>query len=159
MNYIKITYPDINNGNGMRATIWFSGCSHHCLGCHNKHTWDYNQGKHISELYNEIDNMFSKYTYLDGITLSGGDPLSQSDESLNELLKFIEWFKMVYPTKNIWIFAGDTYEECMNHDIKKQIVLSCDYMVDGVFKIEQKDLSLPYRGSKNQRIIEIKTYN
>ena len=159
MKYIKITYPDINNGDGMRATIWFSGCSHHCEGCHNKHTWDYNQGKDITPyLYNEISEIFNSETYLKGITLSGGDPLSQSQNSLNELYNFISWFKTKFPDKDIWIFAGDTYEECMLVSEKKDIVKLCDYMVDGVFKIEERDLSLKYRGSKNQRIINIKEY-
>lgn len=159
MKYIKITYPDINNGDGMRATIWFSGCSHHCEGCHNKHTWDYNQGKDITPyLYNEISEIFNSEAYLKGITLSGGDPLSQSQNSLNELYNFISWFKTKFPDKDIWIFAGDTYEECMRVSEKKDIVKLCDYMVDGVFKIEERDLSLKYRGSKNQRILNIKEY-
>lgn len=159
MKYIKITYPDINNGDGMRATIWFSGCSHHCEGCHNKHTWDYNQGKDITPyLYNEISEIFNSEAYLKGITLSGGDPLSQSQNSLNELYNFISWFKTKFPDKDIWIFAGDTYEECMLVSEKKDIVKLCDYMVDGVFKIEERDLSLKYRGSKNQRILNIKEY-
>ena len=160
MKYIKITYPDINNGNGMRATIWFSGCSHHCEGCHNQHTWDYNQGKDIMPyLYNEIKEIFSNEKYLKGITLSGGDPLAQSQQCLNELYNFILWFKTNFPDKDIWIYSGDTFEECMLIPEKRNIVLQCDYMVDGVFKIDQRDLSLPFRGSKNQRIINIKEYN
>ena len=159
MKYIKVTYPDINNGNGMRATIWFSGCSHHCEGCHNKHTWDYNQGKDIIPyLYNEIKEIFNNEKYLKGITLSGGDPLSQSQHCLNELYNFIIWFKTSFPDKDIWIYSGDTFEECMLIPEKRDIVLQCDYMVDGVFKIDQLDLSLPFRGSKNQRIINIKEY-
>lgn len=156
MHYIRTTYPDINNGVGCRATIWFSGCSHHCKGCHNEWTWKYGQGKPISELYDEIESMFKKNTYLVGITLSGGDPFSQKNVDLDELLSFVKWFKETFPDKNIWVYSGDKYEDCMMHHIKRDILAYCDVMVDGEFRIEEKDLSLPFRGSKNQRVLDLK---
>ena len=90
MRVLTITTPDVENGLGNRVTIWFAGCSHRCIGCHNHHTWDYNQG---TPLFDEgvIEKIFSEVDkdYIAGITLAGGDPFSQNDESLNELLKFV----------------------------------------------------------------------
>ena len=86
MNYLTITYPDINNGPGFRATLWIAGCSHKCHGCHNKHTWDYSLGKKMNsiEFNKEIDDIF-KNEYITGLTISGGDPLDQSENDLKEL--------------------------------------------------------------------------
>jgi len=160
MNYVSITEPDINNGNGIRATIWFAGCSHHCKGCHNEWLQNYHLGKDISILYEEIVTLFNKKTYLDGITLSGGDPLAQNINSLVELYEFIEWFKNTFPSKNIWIFTGYVLEHLIdsnNNDdkLRLKIISLCDYLVDGPFIEELKDLSLPFRGSSNQRIIDV----
>lgn len=160
MNYVSITEPDINNGNGVRATIWFSGCSHHCKGCHNEWLQQYNLGKDISFLYEDIQKIFNAKSYLDGITLSGGDPLTQNLYSLNELYNFIIWFKTNYPDKNIWIFTGYVLDNLMNSDksedkLRLKIISECDYLVDGPFIEELKDLSLPFRGSSNQRIIDV----
>lgn len=157
MKFLKVTYPDINNGVGCRATIWFAGCSHHCKGCHNEWTWNYNQGTEVeNELYDKIAKLFEENEYLVGITLSGGDPLSQSNKDLCELLNFVEWFTTNYPDKTIWLYTGDILEDCMMHHIKKDIIKHCDVVVDGPFIEEQKDLSLAFRGSRNQRIIYVK---
>lgn len=156
MRVLTITSPDMENGLGCRLTIWFAGCSHHCPGCHNQHTWDYNQGTALfdptvlSKIYTDVDK-----DYIAGITLAGGDPLSQSDESLNELLSFIKEFKQKYPTKNIWIYSGAVYESDSKHPIKKSILDLCDVLVDGPFIIEQLDTDIAFRGSKNQRIIDL----
>ena len=103
MRVLTITTPDVENGLGNRVTIWFAGCSHRCVGCHNQHTWDYNQG---TPLFDEgvIEKIFSEVDkdYIAGITLAGGDPFSQNDESLNELLKFVRMYKSAFPEKNIW---------------------------------------------------------
>lgn len=160
MNYVSITEPDINNGNGVRATIWFSGCSHHCKGCHNEWLQQYHLGNDISILYKDIKNIFDNKKYLDGITLSGGDPLTQNTKNLNDLLDFIIWFKTNYSDKNIWIFTGYVLEHLIdsnNNDdkLKLKIISECDYLVDGPFIEELKDLSLPFRGSSNQRIIDV----
>lgn len=160
MNYVSITEPDINNGNGIRATIWFAGCSHHCKGCHNEWLQQYHLGKDISILYDDIQNIFNTKSYLDGITLSGGDPLTQTTQSLNELYDFIMWFKTKYPNKNIWIFTGYVLEHLMdsnNEDdkLRLKIISECDFLVDGPYIESLRDLSLPFRGSSNQRIIDI----
>ena len=157
MRVLTITTPDVENGLGNRVTIWFAGCSHRCVGCHNQHTWDYNQG---TPLFDEgvIEKIFSEVDkdYISGITLAGGDPLSQSDESLNELLKFIRMYKSAFPEKNIWIYSGATYESDRLHPIKNDILNLCDVMVDGPFIIALRDPDLAFRGSSNQRVIDLK---
>ena len=161
MKYVNVTGPDINNGNGCRATIWFAGCTHNCKGCHNSWLQNYNLGNDISNLYNDISSRFDNASYYDGITLSGGDPLANSKNSLNELYSFIKWFKDKYSDKNIWIYTGYTLEELLNEkdteigQIRLNVIKECDVLVDGPFIEELKDLSLPFRGSSNQRIIDI----
>ena len=157
MNYIAITSPDINNGLGCRVTLWIAGCSNKCKGCQNKETWNYDQGKDIfdDELYTKICDELSK-PYIKGLTLSGGDPLSQPLSNLYDLYRFVEKVKYDFPDKDIWIYTGDTYEEILNFTIKKLIVLACDVLVEGRYDMTQRDITLPFRGSKNQRIIDIK---
>jgi len=154
---LTITTPDIENGLGNRVTIWFAGCSHHCPGCHNQHTWNYNQGQllmseHVLEkIYAEVKN-----EYIEGITLSGGDPLSRTDKQLDELTEFLVEFRKRFPKKNVWIYAGDTFEEAICNQHKENVLKQCDVMVDGEFKIDLKDQDLAFRGSSNQRIINLK---
>ncbi len=157
MNVLTVTTPDIENGFGCRVTIWFAGCNRKCPGCHNPHTWNYNQGKKLlsnkvlNKIYKEVDK-----DYIQGITLSGGDPFDQNEEALKELLVFIKDFKVKFPTKDIWIYSGGYYEDFMKNDIIREILLWCDVLVDGPFIQEKKILDLPFRGSTNQRIIDLK---
>lgn len=157
MNVLTLTSPDIENGLGCRVTIWVAGCNRHCSGCHNPHTWDYNQGesllseKVLDKIFSEVD-----FDYIQGITISGGDPLDQKDSSLNDLLTFIKMFKEKYPKKDIWIYSGGIYEELIKNTIIKDILSYCDILVDGPFIQDLKQLDLPFRGSTNQRIIKLK---
>lgn len=157
MNYVKITSPDINNGNGNRVTIWFSGCKHNCKGCHNAWLQDYKQGKEFSqEAVNEVYRQVSK-PYMRGITLSGGDPLYQSEESLMYLSNFVKKFKDDFPDKDIWLYTGFTIPDIFDKDdmlsVYRQMVLEyVDYVVDGKFEIAKKDCGLAFRGSSNQNI-------
>lgn len=156
MRVLTLTTPDIENGFGCRVTIWVAGCNRHCPGCHNPHTWLYDQGKELlsDEVLNKIFDECS-HQYIQGITISGGDPLDQSDESLNELLIFLKHFKLEFPSKDVWIYSGGTYEELIKNDIIKQIFTWSDVLVDGPFIQEKKVLDLPFRGSTNQRIIDL----
>lgn len=158
MNYLTITYPDINNGPGFRATLWIAGCSHKCHGCHNKHTWDYSLGKKMNsiEFNKEIDDIF-KNEYITGLTISGGDPLDQSENDLKELYVFLKSFKKKYPDKNIWIYSGFTYDELChkNSQTTSNILELCDILVDGPYIESLRDTSLAFRGSHNQNIIKI----
>ena len=114
LRIIDITSPDINNGTGVRVTLWIAGCSHHCKGCHNQWTWKYDQGKvfesHKHEIFEELSKILD-HDYIDGLTLSGGDPLCQDNDGLCELNSIIEWFRNRYPEKNIWLYTGYTKEE------------------------------------------------
>ena len=155
LRILDITAPDINNGNGIRVTLWVAGCTHKCKGCHNSWTWNFNQGKSFIEHQDEILNKLSEWLerdYVDGITLSGGDPLDQDNDGLRLLLDIIKWVRRNYPTKTIWCYTGYVYEELK--DLQKTVVDNCDVLVDGPYKEELRDIAhCPFRGSTNQRLI------
>lgn len=157
MKYIRITYPDINNGLGCRVTLWVSGCTHKCPGCHNQWAQDYNIGKDFDQdvkrdIIEVLDNEHVK-----GLTISGGDPLDQNKKSLKDLENFLRVLRILYKDKkDIWIYTGYKFNEL--NKSQKEVLKYCDYLVDGPFEIDKKDLSLPFRGSKNQRIIDLKDY-
>ena len=158
LRILDITAPDINNGNGARVTLWVSGCSHKCKGCHNSWTWNYNQGKIFAEDSDEILNKLSNWLsrdYVDGLTISGGDPLDQDKNTLFELKQIVNWVKTNFPSKTIWIYTGYTYEELNEYQLA--VVENIDVLVDGPYKEELRDIAhCPFRGSTNQRIIYIK---
>ena len=151
MKYESITTSDVNNGLGCRVTLRVSGCTHHCKGCHNKNTWKFTSGKQYTQnveevLFNEIDK-----PYIKGLTLSGGDPLDSPDGVLELLQHFRERFGN---SKDVWIYTGYTYEYCLEHF--KDILDLGDILVDGMFDCSKRDTSLAFRGSSNQRIIDLK---
>ena len=152
MKYLSITSPDVNNGKGFRVTLWVAGCSHHCKGCHNPETWAYNQGKKLKEIKKDLFEKLNK-PYISGLTLSGGDPLAQTKWSLLELYFLLKEIKKKFPEQNIWIYSGYTYEEIKSDYFKNLVLSQCDVLVDG-----QRDTSLPFRGSANQRIIYLKEW-
>lgn len=154
MNYHNITYPDLNNGIGLRVTLWLSGCDNKCKGCHNPQTWDKNSGTKFNDTTKKkLFDVLSK-EYIEGITFSGGDPLHENNiKEVNELIGEI---RTKYPQKTIWLFTGNTLENIYKEEsIRKEIIEKCDVLVDGRFIEEQKDLSLAWRGSRNQRVIDI----
>lgn len=155
MRVLNITSPDVNNGLGFRVTLWVAGCNHHCKGCHNPETWNYHQGKKLSEVKKELFEQLDK-EYIKGLTLSGGDPLAQNWKSLIELYILLGQIKRRFPNKDIWIYSGDVYENLLEHPIKKRILQRCDVLVDGPYRYALRDTSLPFRGSSNQRIINLK---
>ena len=161
MNYHNITYPDMNNGDGLRVVLWLSGCSHHCKGCQNPQTWDTNSGikfddNAFSELFDE-----SEKDYISGLTLTGGDPMFENN--LNQVYNICSLAKRILPQKTIWIYTGYTWEELNSvygdnvykNDERQLILKYCDVLVDGQFKEELKDITLPWRGSSNQRVIDV----
>lgn len=160
MKVLTLTTPDIENGFGCRVTIWFAGCNRRCPGCHNPHTWAYNQGEELlsEEVLNKIYSLVDK-DYIQGITLSGGDPFDQNENSLKELLVFIKHFKINYPDKDIWIYSGDVFENLIKNPYKRELLKLCDILVDGPFIKEKQKTGLPFRGSDNQRIITLKEHN
>lgn len=197
MNYHNITYPDMNNGDGLRVVLWLSGCSHHCKGCQNPQTWDVNSGipfdeKAKEELFRELDK-----DYISGLTLSGGDPHNEAnlDGVLDIVTEFNERYKqpqdIVYnnnknhnilignadkirlslTSKSIWLYTGYTWEDIWNeskiiiddytlktyedYQKRQQIISKCDILIDGRYIESQRDVSLKWRGSSNQRVIDI----
>jgi anaerobic ribonucleoside-triphosphate reductase activating protein len=146
MKIQSITHPDVNNGLGFRVTIWVSGCVHHCKGCHNPETWDFNGGRDFTD--DDKDKIFSllEKPYIKGVTFSGGDPLC----SYKDVLSLARELKEKYPNKDIWIFTGFEFKFVEEHF--GEILNYVDYMVDGKFVEEERDISLAFRGSKNQNI-------
>lgn len=141
-----ITYPDINNGLGCRVTLWVSGCIHHCKGCHNKETWDFNSGRVFTKEDKETLFKLLDKPYIKGLTLSGGDPLCSYDD----ILSLVKEVKERYTDKDIWLYSGFTLDEIKSNF--KDILEYVDVIVDGVFIEELKDVSLKFRGSSNQNI-------
>lgn len=174
LRILNITAPDINNGNGVRVTLWVSGCKHHCKGCHNQWTWDFNQGKPLTddnvnrEISDKLIDWLSR-DYIEGLTISGGDPLCQDDEGLWEIMEIIVWVHEEL-NKNVWIYTGYVYEDLLE-EIKKNpnserskalsaILHNVDVLVDGPYKEELRDIAhTPFRGSTNQRIIKFERKN
>lgn len=183
MNYHNITYPDMNNGDGLRVVLWLSGCSHHCKNCQNPQTWDKDSGilfdeKAKEELFKELDK-----DYISGLTLTGGDPLFK--ENLDDVLNLISEFNKRYkndttyssvgenknnilnengneirillPYKTIWLYTGFKWEDIIHEQSDRyEIIKQCDIIVDGQYIDELQDFKLKWRGSSNQKVIDVK---
>jgi anaerobic ribonucleoside-triphosphate reductase activating protein len=170
MNYHNITTDDMNNGEGLRVVLWLSGCNHHCKGCQNTQTWDENSGiKFDISAKNEIFEELSK-DYISGITFSGGDPLHENN--LEKVLMLVNQIRLLFPTKTIWLYTGYTWEnimysrmphppkytakEFLQWNQRNEIVSSIDVLVDGRYEEDKRDVLLHWRGSSNQRVIDVK---
>lgn len=143
----------ISNGLGWRAVLFVSGCPHHCPGCHNKETQNFNNGTEFNQ--QEILNKIKDNSILKGITISGGEPLCK--ENIPEVLDFIKNVKKVRPEFNVWCYSGYTIEQLV--DRKDKVTDEClkeiDVLVDGRFVESKKDPELKFRGSSNQRILDV----
>lgn len=154
MNYCGYIPESINEGKGLRAVIFVSGCIHQCEGCHSVNTWDFNAGKPFDEIKQmEIINDIRNNPILEGITLCGGDPFCNAKDCND----FITLFRSYFPKKTVWVYTGFTYEEIISGNSLDMINLlkNTDVLIDGRFILEQKDLTLRFRGSKNQRVIDV----
>lgn len=156
MNYFGITKCDIANGLGVRVVLWISGCTMHCPGCHNPETWEFTGGKIFDgAAKKELFDALSK-PWIKGVTLSGGHPLEpQNCGAVYGLLKEI---RQKFPSKDIWLYTGynlDNNDFQDSNIVLNQILTMCDVVVDGPFILEQRDLTLPFRGSRNQRLIDV----
>lgn len=149
MNYHRIEQCNIGNGTGFRAVLWVSGCPHHCKECQNPETWNRNSGKNFTLKQKEQIKSLLRLPYIKGITISGGDPLA--DYNQQEITELCRELKNEFPQKDIWIYTGFTYEEISDSPILKYI----DVLVDGPFILKERDVTLPFRGSRNQRIIDV----
>ena len=153
MNYEKIDKCSVSNGLGVRTVLWVSGCNIHCKNCHNQSTWDFNSGIPFTEdTMQELLYDLSK-PYIKGCTLSGGHPLDPLNAP--EVLKIVKRVKMVFPNKDIWIYSGYVWEDIIKDDTLKEILKYTDVLVDGAYVDELRDISLPFKGSSNQRIIDV----
>lgn len=151
MNYATIKHFDISNGPGVRMSLYVSGCTHHCKGCFNTETWDFNSGKPFTE---EVKKEFIKACKDENITavsILGGDPLQQNHLEMLDLLKEIK----TQVNKPIWLWTGYKLEELGSHQ-KQMLENFVDVLIDGKFEIDKKDITLKYCGSTNQRVIDIK---
>lgn len=164
MNYANIKNCDIANGEGVRVTLFVSGCTNRCEGCFQPETWDFNFGKPFTrEVEDEIIKMLAP-SYIRGLTLLGGEPFEPSNQ--RALVSFVERVKEIYPQKDVWAFTGFTYEQLLKEghqkrtEVTDKLLSMIDVLVDGKFVKELKNLRLKFRGSSNQRLIDMnKTRN
>ena len=162
MKYAKIKKCDVANGPGVRVSLFVSGCNHHCKGCFNSQAWDFNYGKEFTEdEQNEIIEDL-KPDYITGLSLLGGEPFEKANQE--GLVPLVKKVKQTYPDKKIWCYTGFTFDkqilgemiEKENRETTKEMLENIDYIVDGRFVEELKDPKLRFRGSSNQRIIDVK---
>ena len=172
MRYAQIRSMDISNGEGVGVSLFVQGCPFHCKNCFNSDTWDFNGGKEWTE---EIKDKFMKLIdrpYIKRVSFLGGECLA--DQNLDEVLKLVKQIRNSYPDKTIWLYTGFEWNSLMSkicqptfpdkdferiieiHKKRKEIISNVDVLVDGEYIDEQKDLSLKFRGSKNQGVIDVK---
>ncbi len=160
MKYAQLKKRDVANGPGVRVSLFVSGCTHHCKGCFNPETWDFDYGDIFDEkIQDEIVSLIEP-SYIRGLTVLGGEPMEKPNQKA--LLPFIEKVRERYPEKDIWFYTGYTFETdfsgngravCEETD---KLLSLIDVLVDGEFIEEKKNLRLHFRGSENQRIIDVK---
>lgn len=159
MNYATIKKHDIANGIGVRVSVFVSGCTHHCNGCFNPETWDFNHGNLYTKDVEQDILDACDHDYIRGLTLLGGEPMEPDNQKA--LLPLLRQFKNRFPNKTIWCYSGYDFEQDIlsgqvgDWDTTKEMLEYIDIFVDGEFQIDKKDLSLRFRGSSNQRIIDV----
>ena len=152
MNYHKIEKHSIANGTGIRCVLWCSGCLLHCKGCQNPHTWCFNSGIPFDEdALNELCEALNK-PYIQGLTLSGGNPM----DNIPEVLDVCRIVKEKFVDKDIWLYSGYTFEQLQQLQSAMCVLEYVDVLVDGPYIEEQRDITLRWRGSRNQRVIDVK---
>ena len=150
MNYAEIKKVDIANGPGVRVSLFVSGCRNHCKGCFNPETWDFDYGRPFTrETEDEIIKAL-RPSWIQGLSILGGEPTEEENAAV--LIPFLKRVRAVLPDKDIWLYSGYTYEALRD----KEILTLADVLVDGPFLLELKDAGLAFRGSRNQRIIDLK---
>ena len=151
MRYNKIRKMDISNGPGIRVSIFMQGCTFNCKNCFNKETHDFNGGKEFTDEVIDKVIELAKPDYIVGLSILGGEPLHP--KNIEGTTKLAKKFKSIYPDKNIWVWTGFLFDKNLNNF---GILNYIDVLVDGVYKDELHDFTLKYRGSSNQRVIDIK---
>ena len=160
MNYADIEKIDVANGEGVRVSVFVSGCNHHCKGCFNQCAWDFNYGKKFTEKEEQQIIDYMNHNYISGLSLLGGEPLEPKNQE--GLLPLVKKVKEKFPDKNIWCYTGFDFEKdivekmAKNNETTKELLKYIDIIVDGKFEEDKKDLKLQFRGSSNQKIVDVK---
>lgn len=160
MNYADIKQYDVANGVGVRVSLFVSGCTHHCKDCFNKEAWDFHYGNPFTDKEIERIIEYLKPTYVAGLSLLGGEPMEPSNQEA--LLPLLREVRKQYPEKNIWCYSGYLFDRdivgdmCEKSATTRELLSYIDIMVDGEFIQERKNLKVNFRGSDNQRIIDVK---
>ena len=151
MKYAQIRKYDIANGVGIRTSVFFTGCTHNCFNCFNRDYQDFADGKEVTQ--SQIDEIirYLSEDEISGLTILGGEPLQQD---YNDMINFLTQVRKS-TSKSIWIYSGYTYEEILNCKEKMEIISYCDVLVDGRYEEKLRNLRLKFRGSSNQRVIDI----
>ena len=159
MNYGEIKKTDISNGEGVRVSLFVSGCTHHCRGCFNRETWDFAYGEPFTAATQQEIIRLLKPDYISGLSVLGGEPFEQVNQ--RGLLPLLRQVKEQYPEKNIWCYTGYLFDRDLLGESRArceatdEMLSLTDVLVDGEFIQEQKNISLRFRGSENQRIIDV----
>lgn len=167
MNYAQMRSMDISNGEGIGVSLFVQGCDFHCKNCFNSETWNFSKGQEWNE---KTKNQFLKLVekpFIQRVSILGGEPLHP--ENVQNVLKIVDEIRVSYPTKNIWLYTGYTWEQIMypivTDDLnferdciikaRKELVSKCDVLIDGRYVDKLRDVSLHWRGSSNQRVINV----
>lgn len=153
MRYNKIRKMDISNGEGIRVSIFVQGCTFNCAGCFNPETHDFNEGKEFTQetLSTLLD--LCNNSQIKGLSILGGEPLHS--KNVDTVLKIVKQFKQSYPNKDLWLWTGFQFEDILKDINKKLVIEYCDFIIDGRFIENKKDLRLKWAGSTNQRFIDV----
>ena len=160
MNYADIKKIDVANGEVVRVSVFVSGCNHHCKGCFNQCAWDFNYGKKFTEKEEQQIIDYMNHDYISGLSLLGGEPLEPKNQE--GLLPLVKKVKEKFPNKDIWCYTGFDFEKdvvekmAKNNETTRELLKYIDIIVDGKFEEDKKDLKLQFRGSSNQKIVDVK---
>ncbi|MDY7991715.1 anaerobic ribonucleoside-triphosphate reductase activating protein [Paenibacillus polymyxa] len=153
MNLCGYIPESLNEGYGLRTVVFISGCRHACPGCFNPESWSFRAGEPFTpQRQQEVIRDIMENPLLDGLTLCGGDPFF----SAAECSQFVRDFREACPDRTVWAYTGFVYEDLLTDQERQELTLLCDVIVDGRFVEQQKDLTLPFRGSRNQRLVDVK---
>lgn len=162
IRYAQIRSMDLSNGEGIGIALFVQGCRFRCSNCFNPETWDFDGGKEWTDEIKENFVKLASRPYIKRLSILGGEPLAE--ENLNDVLDLVNEIRLLCPKKTIWLYTGFTWEDILDEDYKflemhdalrQAIAAQCDVLVDGQYINSKRDITLPYRGSKNQRIIDI----
>ncbi len=157
MNYGNIKYCDIANGEGVRTSLFVSGCTHHCAGCFQPETWDFSYGEEFGDAQQEAIIESLDHDWIDGLSVLGGEPMEPENQA--GLAPFLARVKQRFPAKMIWVYTGDVLEDLIDGPRRtaatESLLSSIDVLVDGPFQEDKKDITLRFCGSSNQRIIDV----